>query len=507
MAVLTFALLAGCPTLTLDARNRPPKTPQDGLPGAAAALERGEYEAAERIARQTLEARDEAMSAGDPAAVSLSLLLAEAQVRERRFAEGEGTASRALALAVPVGPLSERTSQRSGHYRLARAYEEMGVDGEAERHYSLALELCEADATYREQGACATERKDLTRVLVARGRYREAEPLVLKNVATTQAATGAHDIRLAYALGEASVFYSRQGKHHLAVPLFIRGYRIWMNVHEDAYEKYKAAMQGGLANPFGEEFARPHPGHFPFSVPSGLDEQSTHLLKLNRADTAGRAAEREHKLWASGGGALDLAMKELARVLGDGRPPGPGGGSSELDKALAMQTVGHVHFKKGRYQRAEGYYREALERMLRVWPALDSRMRREHVHYYLDVFKTLGVITRSHGQPEQAIRLYEQALEVAKPQLDMKDARYLDLLMDITTAYRELGDFDQAAAAAEHYMEKTAEARGKMHPDYAWGLRNMAYVHYALGDLERSQEFEAEARAIWGDEAPLLPEF
>ncbi len=455
---------------------------------AAAAVARKDYDTAERILLGALERRRGKLEPGDDETVSLLVLLAETHLRKGRFEMARSVITRALVIANPTGPLDEPSSQRSAHFRLGRGYEAAGHDADAEEHYYKGLQVCQDDPEYEDRGECNIERSALIRVFVANGRYKDAEPLVLKRVASAQYAHGAHDIRLAQVLAEAAGFYSRQGKYRLSQPLFARGLAIWTNVHEEARDMHYAAIQAGLPSPFSARFVTPRQGHFPFTVPFGLDSQATVLTRLNRSADAAKALELQKNLWMADTRAEQSALDVLAEADRS---------SDALAQIRALQTVGYAYFNKGRYTRAANYYSKALVKLEALWTQLDVLGHREMLADYLANYDNLAVIERSTRRYSNAVRLYGRALQVAARNLDPGDALYLNEFANLATVYREMGELQPALDYARRFYDRVRKARPPGSPDRAWALRNIGYVHLLRGDIETSRQFESRALAVW----------
>lgn len=500
-AALAVALgLTGCPPFI-----QPLPGPGDDLPAqkpaqaAARAIAADDLAGAEQILAKALSDRSDPRPSPDPESAELLATAARLRIRQQLYPEAERDAARALEAAPATGPLSELTSQRAIHYRIAEAYEDAGRDDDAVTHLGEARTLCLADAALAESDACENERAGLVRILLAKGRYPDAEPLILGRVADVQAHNGVYDLRLADVLAEAASFYCRQGQYQLCGPLYARSFDIWKNFRDDAVAEHRKAIEAGLESPFGADFLRIRARHALFTAPTGLDEQGPTLYKLGKPDEAAAAMSYERRLWEADDEVGPRAMDALNAIVAAGRE------GAEL--ALAQEAVGYVYFKRGDYTHAEEHYRQALTRMEALWPSLSVPLQRRLVRDYLDILATLVLIDRAADRYGEAIDFGKRALELAQQQLDARDALRLDTIAGLATSFREVRDIAKAEEFAVRYLDAVAAARGSDHPDYAWALRNLAYVYLLRDAIERSQSLEAEARMIWTRHPAIAPEF
>gem|GEM_PF-3020016 len=499
-ALAVAAGLAGCPPFIQPRPDRDAKSPADKpAQSASRAIAAGDFAGAEEILQKALAARPDPPPSPDPETAALLAIAARLRIAQQLFPEAERDASRALAAAPATGPLSELTSQRAIHYRIAEAYEDAGRDDEAVTHLSAARTLCLADPALSDNDACESERAGLVRILLARGRYPEAEPLLLGRIADVQAHNGAYDLRLADVLADAASFYCRQGQYELCGPLYARSFDIWKTFRDDAVAEHRRTTEAGQESPFASDFVRVRARHAPFTAPTGLDEQGSTLYKLGKPDEAAAAISYERRLWESDGEVGPRAMDALNAIVAAGRE------GAEL--ALAQEAVGYVYFKRGDYTHAEEHYRQALSRVEALWPSLSATSKRRMLRDYLEILATLVLIDRAADRYGEAIDFGKRALELAEAQLDARDALRLDTILGLATSYREVRDVAKAEEFAVRYLDAVEAARGSDHPDYAWALRNLAYVYLIKDAIERSQSLEAEARWIWSRHPVVAPEF
>lgn len=434
-----------------------------------------------------------------PYTAQLLLLRAELRVRQSRLPEAESDALSAMALVLPVAAAGEPLSQRDIHLRMVEILEDAGRDDDAERHLVAARTLCLADSALFEKGACAAEREALVRICIARGRYAEAEPLVLAEIAEVQSVYGAEDIRLSFALCHAARFYARQGKYTLSSPLFTRSFDVWKKSRDEAFAEQTQALAAGQPSPFDAAFLKPRAGHTPFAEPCGLDEQAALLYKLNKARVAAQAIRFEQSLWAGDTEAGIAAESALAALSARSADP--------AEIAAAHHAVAFVALKRGDAVRAEQELRSAVNGYGAAWPTLAVSDRRSRAEDYLAALERLIELLRSSRRFQDAVAFGATAVEAAEGTVHAYDALRLDTLLSQARTFREMKEPVSAEQAAGLYLDAVVEARGDESCDYAWALRTISYAYLLRDELDASQRMEMQAKAIWAKEDTVAPEF
>ncbi|HXC49685.1 MAG TPA: hypothetical protein VN634_02255 [Candidatus Limnocylindrales bacterium] len=491
---------------------------------ARASLSAGNLVPAETILGEALKPRagTRKTAAQTPETAELLLLRAELRIRQGRYPEAESDALTAMALvpatpdvepapasapappagakpATPPPPAKPPLTQRAIHLRMAKLYEDVGRDPFAEHHIQSARDLCLADAALVEKRECEREREALVRIRIARGRWADAEPLVLANIAEVQSRYGPEDIRLSVALCEAARFYARQGSYALSGPLFARSFSLWKVSHEEALAEHRQAIAQGQPSPFDAEFLRPRAGNIVFAAPCGLQEQPGILYKLGLATAAADAARYEQHLWAVDTAGAEIAVRNLDALVARNASP--------FEMAPTRNAIAFVARKKGDLTRAEQELRLATEAYAAAWPTLPISERRYVAPDYLEALESLVEILRGSQRFPEAIELGERAIEVAAAAVDAYDSLRLDTLLSQAITYREMRDAERAETAAGVYLDAVRKARGDQSADYAWALRTISFAYLLREELDASQRMEMQAKAIWAKQGAVAPEF
>ncbi|MFN2375424.1 MAG: hypothetical protein ABR538_02730, partial [Candidatus Binatia bacterium] len=347
--------------------------------------------------------------------------------------------------------------------------------------------------------ACERERQSLVRVRLARGRYAEAEPVVLAEISDVQSRYGATDIRLSVALCNVARFYARQGQYALSGPLFARSFDLWKTVREDAQAEHKRAVAAGQPSPFGAEFLRPRAGHAPFAAPCGLEDQPLLLYKIGKAGVANDAIRYEEALWAADTDAGPAAVDQLNAMVSRGADP--------LDIAAARHAVAFVAKRKGDMDRAERETRAVLAAYAAEWPALPLSERRYRAEDYLRAHESLIEILRSTRRFPEAVELGQRAEQLAAATVHQYDSVRLDTLLSLAKTFREMREAGRAESAAARYLDAIVAARGDTSADYAWALRTISYAYLLRDELDASGRMEMQAKAIWAKQSTVAPAF
>ncbi|HEY2774351.1 MAG TPA: tetratricopeptide repeat protein [Candidatus Binatia bacterium] len=533
LALVALAAFGGCAALG-QMRGNPASTSHGddakaepvgaaGVEMVRSALGAGNLDSAEELLKKALAPPPGTKPPDDPSrnvihqtpqTPELLLLRAELRIRQQRYPEAESDALGTMALvpatssAADVVQQSSKTkneaaprqlTQRMIHVHMAELYENAGRDDSARQHLEEARRLCLEDPDLAAHGDCEIERQGLVRILVARGQYGKAEPLVLAEIADIQSRFGSFDIRLSVAFCDAARFYARQGKYDLAGPLYARGLDVWKNSRDQAFTDYTNALVSGQPSPFDPEFLRPRAGHLVFAAPCGLEDQPELLFKLGKPESAADAAAYEQQLWAGdteAGASAQSALDALEARGGDA-----------LDIAAARHAVAFVALKKRESDAAERELRGVVDAYTAAWPTLPLSERRYRCQDYLAALESLVELLRSSKRFPEAVTLGHTATEVASATLDAYDSLRLDTLLSLAKTYREMNDVDNAEAAAGNYLDAIIAARGDTSPDYAWALRTISFAYLLKDEIDASERMEMQAKAIWAKQSTVAPAF
>jgi CHAT domain-containing protein/tetratricopeptide (TPR) repeat protein len=171
----------------------------------------------------------------------------------------------------------------------------------------------------------------------------------------------------------------------------------------------------------------------------------------------------------------------------------------------AIVAMLRAHGKAMKDERALAYaafYTAIADRRARRWPAAlknfgeatrlfeaqkDREMQATSLH-------ETGRTFRDIEEDGQAIKHYQQALEIRRAIFPKNHRLIATTLNNIGVAYASQGQFDKAM---EHHKEALA-IRQKLHgdnahPDTAWSMRNIGYVHHRKGEYRQALKLETQA--------------
>nr|XP_058959983.1 uncharacterized protein LOC131786940 [Pocillopora verrucosa] len=181
--------------------------------------------------------------------------------------------------------------------------------------------------------------------------------------------------------------------------------------------------------------------------------------------------------------ALDIRLKQL--------------GPQHVDVASSYNKLGTAYRKLGDFQEAQDYYARSLDiRLKQLGP--------EHVDVAAS-YNNLGTVYSDLVDFQQAQDYYVRALDIRLKQLGPEHvdvtASYnnLDVASSynkLGTAYRKLGDFQQAQDYYARSLDIRLKQLGPEHLDVASSYNKLGTVYRNLGDFQQAQDYYARALDI-----------
>jgi tetratricopeptide (TPR) repeat protein len=196
-------------------------------------------------------------------------------------------------------------------------------------------------------------------------------------------------------------------------------------------------------------------------------------------------ALNEHALTIEAQGRYDEAeglyrqALEIARAtIGEGHP----------DYATGLGNLADVVQAQGRYAEAEALYRQALE--------IDRATLGEGHPNYATRLGNLAGVVRAQGRYAEAEGLYRQALEITRATLGEGHPDYATRLNNLAGVVQDQGRHEEAEALYRQALEITRATLGEGHPSYAIRLNNLAGVVRAQGRYAEAEGLYHEALEI-----------
>ncbi|MFT4569757.1 MAG: tetratricopeptide (TPR) repeat protein [Hyphomicrobiaceae bacterium] len=478
------------PKLTGDDRNNR---------GGRSLIDSGDLAGAERSLRAQLTGRPGRLQAGDLDAVRLLVLLAETQARAGRGDDAELTLTRALVLAPAFGPASVTTSQRGAHLHMGRTYEGIGDDAQAEAQYTEALTLCDEALERENETTCNAERDELARLFEFTNRWEEAEPIRMQALSAVQRDAGAHDLRLAIALGETAAFFERHGKYQLAEPLFARAADVWETSVLDAYDAWRSPREGAPVVVPEATVTSLTADHAAFTTPVFAERELALLTRLGRVQDTTAVNQRLRDQWLSDTIASSQALGLLESI--NAVEPSSATATEQLRLARDLHAVGWVALNRDQSDAALRLA-QAEELYQLGWKAADARQRRLHAADRVALALRRARLAHSLGEAAARVAILDAATTLADAELPDSDIRRYEPIVARAAARRESANTAEAESILLAYGDAITAIRGATHPDFAWGLRNLAWVYEALGDHQSAVAVEHEAKQVWKNWSP-----
>ncbi|MGA2046158.1 MAG: tetratricopeptide repeat protein [Terracidiphilus sp.] len=156
-------------------------------------------------------------------------------------------------------------------------------------------------------------------------------------------------------------------------------------------------------------------------------------------------------------------------------------GEEHGDTLATMQNLGDVYHEDGKYKEAEPLTLKTLE--------IRRRLRGDEARDTLSSMNNLGDLYFSEGKYSQAEPLYTKVLEVRRRTLGEKDDHTLNSMNNLSELYKVRGKFAEAEPLLTKALETRRGLLGDEHPDTLESMR-------ALGGLYRLEGRYAEAETL-----------
>lgn len=310
------------------------------------------------------------------------------------------------------------------------------------------------------------------RLLLARGRYEEAEQLFRESLDAVRTILGEEDPEHGAALHAVAVSLQHRGELERSEDLLRRLADLVAGRAEEGDELFVAALQtlGGVLEAQGKY---PEAAALARKV---LDLREK-FVGVRHPETG--AALRTLALAMAGAGRYEEAEGLVRRSL-----------------AIYAQTLGVEHpaygstlhalawiaARQGRYPEAEGFLRQALAHLVTALGAGHADVGRS-VHL-------LALVLERRGQYEEAEELLRDTIPSLRERLGERHPSYAAALKTWGWVLERQGRYEQAEEALRQSLRAQEESRRTEHPAYGTSLQTLAVV------LERRQQYAEGQRVI-----------
>ena len=172
-------------------------------------------------------------------------------------------------------------------------------------------------------------------------------------------------------------------------------------------------------------------------------------------------------------------------------------GAADPDTIAVQDGLGGTLLKLGRLEEAEALLTDAYNTLAATPDAPAAAL--------VAVTGTLAILRRHQGQFEEAERLHETTMELAR-RLGDRSREYALALINAGAFYKDVGRHDRARSVYELARPIVTEVLGREHPDYVLLLSNLAHLEEDDGNPERAVELLTEAcrtgRSSLGEQHP-----
>jgi tetratricopeptide (TPR) repeat protein len=282
--------------------------------------------------------------------------------------------------------------------------------------------------------------------LMARGRYREADPLLSQAVALAEQQHGTDHLLLILRLDKQAELFWNQGKYEEAERVLQRMLVLemhYMGQHHSGtaetlsklavlyasqgkYEKAEPLYQRAL------HIQRQQLGHEHFQVSTTLNNLAYLYWRQGKYGEAESLYKQALSIWER---QLDPDQPEIASPL---------------------TNLANLYREQGRYEEAEPLYKQAL--CIR-----EQRLGSDHPYTGITI-NGLANLYREQGKYEEAEPLYRQALTISEQQLGVSHPQTTEILADLATLYREQGKYEEAEPLYRQALTISEQQLGVTHP-------------------------------------------
>jgi CHAT domain-containing protein/Flp pilus assembly protein TadD len=315
--------------------------------------------------------------------------------------------------------------------------------------------------------------------LFGQGKFAEARPLFVKNLAILKRVLGDDHPKYASTLGGLAATYFRTGDYKTAEPVYQEvlaiekralGERhpVYAETLNSLGTLYLSAGQYGKAEPVYREALAIRtralgPGH------PGTAAIMHNLANLYAATGEYRKAE---PLFRDA-----LAIRKQS--FGENHP----------DYAATLASTALLFSKKGEYGKAEPLLIRALTIRKQVLGV-------DHPDYATSL-NNLAVMYGEMDQHAKAEPLYREALAIKKRVLGENHPEYAACLDNLAIWYADTAEYAKAEQLFLEVLAIRKRALGEDHPDYAWSLYHLAIVYRDTEEYGKAEAHFQEALKVW----------
>lgn len=157
------------------------------------------------------------------------------------------------------------------------------------------------------------------------------------------------------------------------------------------------------------------------------------------------------------------------------------------ETASAYDSLGMIYQAAGKFRKAEVFHKKAYKIRKNMFGAGDSSVAA--------CLNNLASLYGTEQQFEKAERYYLKAISIWE-----QNEEYNNLakgLNNLAVLYQDQEQYEKALPLLERALDLKKEIYGRMHPQVATSLYNLAGIYAALGRLAEAENCYREALTIW----------
>jgi serine/threonine protein kinase/Flp pilus assembly protein TadD len=248
---------------------------------------------------------------------------------------------------------------------------------------------------------------------------------------------------------------------------------------DEAHELYASPGLGGDAMPAGVRLVRAdaHMKRGALDVAEPLLEEAAAFYRDSGATADEAQALRQLAELRMDSGRWDDALGLIERAV----ELGQGGEDIELGRIEMLH--GAVLRRLGRYDEARNAYNRSLSLFRGIGAAIESSI----------VLNSLAVLARDEGRPEEAERLYREAIETRLAVDPRPNPNIAISLSNLGRLLASLGKFEEALETLERSLQMHIDVHGEDHYTIAFPSASLGEVLVELGEPDRAAELLGDA--------------
>ncbi|CAF1541544.1 unnamed protein product, partial [Didymodactylos carnosus] len=156
----------------------------------------------------------------------------------------------------------------------------------------------------------------------------------------------------------------------------------------------------------------------------------------------------------------------------------------ETDGSSDLLTLGHLLREMGEYAKAERYFTRLINDTLPNDPVMST------------FYNNIGLVYNDQGQYSQALKYYEQSLEIRLKTLGPNHSIVAITYNNIGGVYNDQGEYSQALKYYEQSLEIRLKILGPNHPSVAKTYNNIGTVYKDQGEYSQALKYYEQSLEI-----------